>query len=361
MRLLPAEALFWGSVGIVAYVYLGYPLLVALLATLRARRVRRPPAASPVRTVSLIVPAHNEEAVIGAKILNAHALEYPAGQLQLIVVSDGSSDRTGEVARRVGNGRILLLEQPTRQGKAAALNAAVSAATGEILVFTDANVIFERDAIQALVRRFDDPEVGCAVGRVLLTSPQSGEHPGEGLYMRYERWLHAMESRTGTMIGIDGALFAVRRRLYPHLPPGAVVEDFVAGLRCVDQGYRISFEPRAIGYEEAAASVADEFRRKVRMVAGGFQALVEFRHLLNPLRYPLVAWQLLSHKLLRWLVPFPLAVALGANLVLASHPFYMAALLLQGIFYVGAGAAWQVPRSGDSCPSTFPTTSVPST
>ena len=258
------------------------------------------------------------------------------------MVSDGSSDRTADVARRVGNGRILLLEQPTRRGKAEALNAAVSVATGEILLFTDANVIFERDAIQALVRRFDDPEVGCAVGRVLLTSPQSGEPPGEGLYMRYERWLHAMESRTGTMIGIDGALFAVRRRLYPRLPPGAVVEDFVAGLRCVEQGYRISFEPRAVGYEEAAASVADEFRRKVRMVAGGFQALVEFRHLLNPLRYPLVAWQLLSHKLLRWLVPFPLAVALGANLVLpltrstwhASPP---------GHLLRGAGAAWQVP------------------
>lgn len=336
------EATFWVAFGLIVYVYLGYPLLVGLLSTFRGPAVQSD-TIHRVWTVSLIVPAYNEESVIGMKIANACGLAYPIEHCQIIVVSDGSSDRTAEIAREVGGDRVIVLEQPVRRGKAEALNAAVSVAIGEILLFADANVLFERDAVARLVEPFDDPVVGCVVGRVLLTPPKSGEPAGEGAYMRYERWLHAKESRLGTMIGIDGAMFAVRRRLYARLSPDAVVEDFVVGLRCIEQGYRIRFEPRAVAYEEAAGSVADEFRRKTRMVSGGFQALVALRHLLNPLRHPVVAWELISHKLLRWVVPFLLLVTLAASLMLIPSPLYTAAFGAQALFYVCAGIGWRVP------------------
>jgi cellulose synthase/poly-beta-1,6-N-acetylglucosamine synthase-like glycosyltransferase len=333
--------MFWISVGLIAYVYLGYPLLLLLLSRRRRRQSRPSPSPDHVRTVSVVIPAYNEASVIAAKVANACEIEYPAERLQVIVVSDGSLDGTAEIARRVGRGRITLLEQPVRRGKAEALNAARTVATGEILVFTDANVLFERDAVRRLTEPFEDPVVGCVVGRVLLTRAESGEPAGEGVYMRYERWLHSMESRLGTMIGIDGAMFAIRRQLFPPLPSSAIVEDLVAGLRCLEQGSEIRFEPRAVGYEEAATSVADEFRRKARMTSGGFQALVAFRHLLDPLRYPLVSWQLVSHKLLRWLLPVPLLVTLTASLLLVPSPFYTAAFAAQALFYIFAAVGWR--------------------
>lgn len=334
------KVLFWSGTAIVAYTYVGYALVLLALRRL-VRRRRGVATTSP--PVTMIIAAYNEAAVIAAKVRNALDTSYPPDRLEVVVVSDGSTDATDRLAAEAAGERLRLLRSPERRGKAHAMNLGAAHATGTILLFTDANVFFDRDAVGCLARPFEDPWVGAVVGRVALRPEGSHEAVGESLYMRYERGLHQLESDVSSMVTVDGAMFAVRRSLYTPLAEDTVVDDFVTVMRIAERGYRIRYAPDATGWEGAAATVRDELKRKARIIAGGWQALAQMPSLLNPLRHPAIALQLISHKVLRWLVPLCLIAVAGATLALLRAPFYRLALAAQALFYALALASLLVP------------------
>jgi poly-beta-1,6-N-acetyl-D-glucosamine synthase len=290
-------------------------------------------------TVSVIIPFHNEERWVIRKLENTLSWTYPADRLQIIAVSDGSTDDTTMLLRQYGN-RVTVVAYPARQGKPTALNLGAARATGDILIFTDANVFPHPGAVQSLVQRYTDASVGGVCGNVALQGEGSFEPLGEGLYMQYERWLFAHESRGLTMVGADGALFSIRRTLFVPLSVDTITDDFAMALGVLAQGRRVVYEPAARSVEIVVPDVQAEFRRKIRMIAGGYQTLWRYRSLFNPLTRPSVAWQLLSHKLLRWLVPVFLLSALFAAFVARQHPAMALALGIQIVFYSMALCGW---------------------
>jgi cellulose synthase/poly-beta-1,6-N-acetylglucosamine synthase-like glycosyltransferase len=319
-------ALFWASLGALLYTYLLFPLLVGL----RGILLRRPYRSAAIHPrVSLLIAARNEEAAIGAKLDNLNTLEYPADCLQIIIASDGSEDATEEIVGAHRGRAVELLRRP-RQGKAAALNAASEAATGEILVFSDANSRWAPDALASLVRPFADERVGGVAGnQVYDHRPGDESAHGERTYWGLDRLLKAAESRAGNTISATGAIYAIRRDLFRPVPAD-VTDDFFTSAGVIAQGYRLVFAPDAVAYEPPAASGRLEFRRKVRVMTRGLRAVVALRDLLNPTRHGFYALQLLSHKVLRRLMGVPLLL-----LAIAS-----AALWRRGAFY-GVAAAGQ--------------------
>ena len=319
-------ALFIVCAAVVVYVYFGYPALIFVLAKLRPRPVRR---AEITPSLSLIVPVFNEERVIERKIRNSLDCDYPREQLEVLVVSDGSTDATADIVRRHD---VRLIEIP-RSGKAAALNAGAAAARGEILVFTDANVELHRDALRLLVRSFADETVGGVSGRKKFVTRSGGDatEVGESLYWRYEQWQKSLESAFGSIYAADGALYAVRRELYVPIADPAQADDIAVSARVVLQGKRLILDPDAIAYEESPVEGADEFRRKVRVTNHSLCALF---HLGGALwKSGFYSVELISHKLLRHLVPIFLVLLLLANLLLARRPLFAVALAAQIAFY----------------------------
>jgi cellulose synthase/poly-beta-1,6-N-acetylglucosamine synthase-like glycosyltransferase len=322
---------FWILLWLVVYVYAGYPMLLALVRGLGAGRPWKRAEFEP--DVTLVISAYNEAPVIEDKIRNSLALDYPRERLQLVVVSDASDDGTDEIVRRRAGDGVELLRMPSRSGKTLGLNAALERARGEVVVFSDANAMYARDAIRKLVRNFADPGVGAAVGESSYVQPESESERQEGLYWRYETAIKRLESSIGSVVGGDGAIYAVRPS---HYRPMAAddLSDFVNPLQVVAGGHRCVYEPEARSFERAADSFEREFRRKVRIVNRAARALFRMRRLLNPLRHGLFAFELLSHKLLRWLVPFMLPPLLVLNLLLAREGAAFRAMLAgQGAFY----------------------------
>ena len=297
--------IFWICVGLIAYTYGGFALLLAI----RARLCRRPYHAAEITPrISLIVAAHNEAASIGAKMQNALRLDYPPEQLEVIVASDGSSDATEEIVRQFPD-RVCLLSLP-RRGKAAALNAAVVASTGEVLVFSDANSMFDAHALRALVRPLADLGVGGVAGdQRYLPARQRGAEDGERCYWNYDRCLKRWQSAAGSVTSATGAIYAIRRELMTTVPEG-ICDDFAVSTAVVAQGFRLVFAEDAIAYEPPAKTADAEFGRKVRIMTRGLRGVVERRTLLNPFRYGFYALQLFSHKLLRRLMAIPLLALL---------------------------------------------------
>jgi cellulose synthase/poly-beta-1,6-N-acetylglucosamine synthase-like glycosyltransferase len=296
-----AEILFWTSALALLYLFLGYPLLLLVL----GRIIQRPPIVKgAIRPqVTLIISAYNEEEVIEEKIRNSLALDYPREMLEIIVVSDASTDRTDDIVRRYMAEGVILQRRPARRGKTAGLNEAVPVSRGEMVIFSDANVFYARDVIQKLVRNFADPAVGCVTGNsCYLDSEASNAGKNENTYWGYERFLKIKESQVGSMVGSDGAIFAVRKNVVSPLGPDDI-NDFVMPLQVVSRGYRNVFEPEALCYEKAVSQLAQEFRRKVRIVSRSWHGLFRVKALLNPCRYGLFSFQLVSHKMLRWLAP----------------------------------------------------------
>ncbi|MCK9531707.1 MAG: glycosyltransferase family 2 protein [Gammaproteobacteria bacterium] len=334
------EWLLWLSLGAVFYTYAGYPLLLALAAP----RAREPSSAPQHRPqVTVIVAAYNEERFIGDKITTTLAGDYPAERLQLIVVSDGSDDRTEAIVAGFRDPRVQLLRSGRRGGKAAALNLARPHARGEVLVYSDANVMFRPDALARLVEHFADPRCGLVSGRVELQSMDDEEPLGEGAYMRYERFVCAKESALHSMVGTDGGMFAVRAELVGQVPEHLILDDFYIAMGVAAHGYRLRYEPRAQAVEKVPARVSQEFRRKVRIAAGGFQVLGHMALLRRPWRAPLFVAMFVSHKLLRWLSGFVLLTALAANVALADRSGYALLLALQAGGY-GAALGAQLAR-----------------
>lgn len=338
------ELVFWFLVLIVGYVYAGYPLLLRVLESWRARPVRQ---GESEPGVTLIISAFNERDVIASKIENSLATDYPSERLEILVVSDASDDGTDDVAAGYAYRGVKVLRMPERGGKTVGLNAATEQAQGDILIFSDANAMYRPDAIRALVRNFDDPEVGAVVGESTYSDSASDAGKSESAYWRYETAIKRLESRIGSVVGGDGAIYAIRKDCYRPMSADAL-SDFVNPLQIVQQGKRCVYEPEAVSVEEAAGSFDKEFRRKVRIVNRAWRATMSMKYLLNPFRHGLFAWALISHKLLRWLVPVLLAGILATNIALMRYDLaYLATLLLQIAFYGLAVAGWQIRRRRD--------------
>ncbi|KAA3628672.1 MAG: glycosyltransferase family 2 protein [Proteobacteria bacterium] len=329
------EYVFWIALLAVVYSYFGYPLILMALERLAPRPiVRVAPGFTP--SVTIIVPAYNEATVIGRKLENLLNLEYPLERLQIIVVSDGSTDATDSVVEAAANdGRLTLIRVAERRGKANALNVGLTAATGEIVVFSDSSIMLDPNALRAIVVPFGDPAVGCVSGEDHI--PEGG---GEGLYGRYELFLRNRESAIGSIVGASGSFYAQRRDLCQPFVDG-LAPDFLSVLNTVEAGYRAVTEPAAFGIMSAVRNPGEEFSRKVRTLLRGMTTLWEKRMLLNPLRYGRFAWVLLSHKVIRWLVPLFLVLLLLSGMALAKHPFYLVMLMLQCLFYGVAVLAWR--------------------
>ncbi len=333
-----AALIFWICVGLLVYIYLGYPLLCWLLGNLLRRGVRqRISSDDALPRVSIVTAAHNEAGSIAATLENKLALDYPADRLEIVVVSDGSTDETDAIVGRFADRGVRLLRQEPRAGKTSALNFAVPQTTGDLVAFADANSIWDPDALRRLVAPFADPEIGYVTGRMLYLAPD-GSLSGEGCtaYMRYENTLRTWETRIGSIVGVDGGIDAVRRELYEPMRPDQL-PDFVLPLSVRAQGYRVVYAPEAVLHEATLASAADEFSMRVRVTLRAWHALRDKALLLNPFRYGLFAWQLFSHKLLRYLGPFLQIGAFAANLfLLTSGPLWTLAFLAQVGFYVCA-------------------------
>jgi cellulose synthase/poly-beta-1,6-N-acetylglucosamine synthase-like glycosyltransferase len=333
-----AAILFWVSVGLIAYTHLGYPLLLSLLT--RRRKEPRYEQLDPLPKVSLIVAAHDEEDVIEAKVANALALEYPRDRLELIVASDGSGDATAERAREAG--ADLVLELP-RGGKTAAQNAAAEQAEGEVLAFSDANSAWSPAALRALVAPFADPRVGYVCGQVRFLSPEGDNL--EGAYWRYEMEVRGMESRLAGVTAGNGAIYAVARDAYLALPPAAS-HDLSFPFLLAKRGLRSRYSPAAAAEEKMVPTIEGEFARKRRMMVGLWDIVVG-EGMLSPLGYPLLYWfELLSHRLLRYLTPFLHLVALVANAALLGDGWvYSLTFTFQLCFLLAALCGWIVPQA----------------
>jgi cellulose synthase/poly-beta-1,6-N-acetylglucosamine synthase-like glycosyltransferase len=319
---------FWVSFLAVAYAYAGYPLAIGMLARLRARRVDPKAGLVDDLGVSMIIPVHNERSIIRQKLINTKQLEYQPGLLQILFVSDGSTDGTDAIIEESQDDRISLLLLPVRGGKAGALNEGLAHARHPIVVFSDASILLATDAIQQIVRPFSDPAVGCVSGEDHV--PAGG---GEGLYGRYELFLRRQESLLHSIVGASGSFYAQRREICEPFPPG-LAPDFLSVLRTVERGYRAVSWPEARGEMTALASVSDEFSRKVRTILRGLTTLVHHRRLLNPFTHGIFAFELVSHKVARWLVPVFLLSLFVSSAVLALQSWwYSGALLIQVLFY----------------------------
>jgi cellulose synthase/poly-beta-1,6-N-acetylglucosamine synthase-like glycosyltransferase len=335
MLALMSEFGLWACLLLIAYVYVGYPLTLRLLP---GRAIRRQPQ-SARRRVTVVVAAFNEARHIRETVLNKLAQHYPEDLLDVIVVSDGSSDGTDALVAAINSPRVTLLRQEPRQGKTSALNRAVAECRSEIVVFSDANSRYDRSAIAQLVEAFDDPSVGYVTGQLIYDDPgQTAVGGGSGIYMRYENWVRSLETRVGSIVGVNGGIDAVRRSLYQPMRPDHL-PDFMLPLRVVAQGYRVIYCPEAVCREEALGYQRDEFRMRVRVSLRGLHTLWEMRAMLHP-RRGLFAVQLLIHKVIRYLLILPLAGAVIFNVPLRSVPFYGLLLSAQLGCYALAAAGW---------------------
>jgi len=329
------EFVFWACVVIVLYVYAGYPLLCYVIASILNRL---PARSSHQKSTTIIIAAYNEADQIVSTVHNKLDLVYPVEQLSIVVVSDGSDDGTDDQVAGISDSRVRLLRQEPRAGKTAALNLAVPLARGNIIVFSDANSLYAPTALKNLLAPFADPQVGYVTGRMVYKAPD-GSLTGQGcsIYMLYENTLRKWETRLGSIVGVDGGIDAVRRELYEPMRADQL-PDFVLPLNVREKGYRVVYEPEALLYEDALADAKGEFRMRVRVTLRALHALKDKAALLNPVKYGLFAWQLFSHKLLRYLAPLFLIVALVANLILApSSTFWLCLIFLQFVFYLVAG------------------------
>lgn len=331
---------FWLSFFIVFYTFAGYGILLYFIIKIRRTiKGRRPiPAADNLPKCTLVVAAYNEEAFIGNKIANSLKLNYPEGKLKLVFITDGSSDKTPDIISRYP--QIQLLHQPERAGKIAAVHRAMAYVHTEVAVFTDANTFLNSDAIINICRHYADPTVGSVAGekRVQMDENADASAAGEGFYWKYESALKKWDSELYSVVGAAGELFSVRRSLYQDVEPDTVLDDFMISMLIAEKGYRIVYEPEAYASETASENVSEELKRKIRIAAGGIQSILRLKGLFNIFKYPILSFQYISHRILRWTVtPFLLIATFILNGVIAfqCHSlFYQAFFGAQIFFYI---------------------------
>lgn len=326
-----AEVFFWVALAALFYVYAGYPLLLAMLGVLKSRQKAE---VGPTPSLSVLIAAYNEEAGIRKKIEQTLALDYPAELLEIIVLSDGSTDQTETIVESFRDPRVRLLRVTGRKGKTNAQNEGVKVARGEVLIFSDATTIYHPLALRYLASNYRDASVGAVSGRYQYFDTADGSPTGAGTiaFWNYENFIKIRQSRLRTISGCCGCIYSVRRSLYTDLSPD-VISDLVQPLHVIRQGYRVVFEDRALAYEETTHTTSEEFRMRVRVVTRGIGGLLSVPNLLTPWKFPWVCFQLWSHKVLRWLVPFFLLVLFGSDLLVAAYPGYRLFLVAQLAFY----------------------------
>lgn len=341
-----AGILFWLCVAFVLYVYAGYPILIMLWASLRPRRADYEPV---LPSVTLLIAAHNEEKIIAAKLENSLHLDYPRDRLQILVANDGSTDRTAEIIQRYADRGIEMWSVMPRGGKMNAINGAMQGARNEIVLFSDADNLYEPDALREMVKPFSDPSVGGVSGaRVVMGNHSLGK--AEALYWRYEEQIKRAETRVGSCAGVAGDALAVRRDLYLPPPASTINDDFFILLGVLKQGYRFAFAPAARSAHPVTGTEQGEIERRARMVAGRYQAMFSGWKML-PFRNPVAVWQIVSHKYLRPMVPLAVIVAMVANIVafalpsrlnapawlVLGRPYVWLTLALEACFFLLAG------------------------
>nr|WP_224997445.1 glycosyltransferase family 2 protein [Cesiribacter sp. SM1] len=333
--------LFWLSLFIVFYSYMGYGLLLWFMIKVKRLFRGKPFAAEPPEwpTVTLLVAAYNEEEDIQTKIFNSLTLDYPTERIKYMFVTDGSDDRTPEIVARYP--QLVHLHRPERQGKLAAVERAMKQVTTDLVVFTDANTLLNPQAIKNMARHFKDEKVGAVAGekKVLSAQEDAAAGAGEGFYWRYENTLKRWDSELHTVVGAAGELFAIRSSCFEAVPRNTVIEDFYLTMRIAQKGYRVIYEPEACAEELPSANSGEELKRKIRIAAGGIQAVVRLKSVLNPLRYGWLSFQYVSHRVLRWtLAPLSLLIILLSNMALAlsGSPFFQLVLGAQLVFYAFA-------------------------
>lgn len=313
------------------YVYVGYPALLFILSIFWRRR-RPAPGYAPA--ISVLIAACNEEAGIGKKLEQTLKLDYPPDKLEVLVLSDGSQDRTDEIIEQFRDPRVRLVRIPNRRGKTNAQNEGVHHANGEILVFSDATTVYHPQALRYLAANYEDPSVGAVSGRYQYFDLDEKSPTGLGTiaFWNYENNIKVRQSRISTLTGCCGCIYSVRKSAYTELAPD-IISDLVQPLRVIQKGYRVVFEDRALAYEQTTESTSEEFKMRVRVITRGMRGLLSVPELLKPWKHPWIAFQLFSHKILRWMVPILLFLLLADNLILIAQPYYRGLLILQAGFY----------------------------
>ena len=343
MLILISKILFFASSGLILYVYFGYPLLLSVA----ARFMRRPVTRKSIEpSVSILIAAYNEAAVIRQKLANCLLLEYPKEMLEIILLSDGSDDGTVRIAKQFADTGVTVFDLP-RGGKIQALNQGARAARGEILVFTDANAMLQNDALKHLVSNFADPSVGGVCGNQRYTGAKdSGVSSGENLYWKYDKFIKRLESSIGSAVAADGSLYAIRASLYRPLDDLAQADDHAISSRVVTEGYRLILDERAVAYEEPPGEGRREFRRKIRVANHTAASIMNLPEALDPRVTGVYALELISHKVLRYFVPVFMMIALAANgLLLSEGLLYRLAAAGQVLFYLCALLGYLFRRS----------------
>ena len=334
---------FWFAAGLMLYTYAGYPLWMYLRSRLQPRPQQQ---GSIFPTLSIILAVHNGAALLRQKVAHLLSLDYPQDRMEIEIVSDGSTDGTDDILKEFQDPHVKCFRCPEHSGKAAALNMGIESATGEILLFLDIRPWIESNALQLLISNFEDPRVGCVTGELVLRD--DGHDPGAqavaGLYWRYEQWIRNCEAKVDSPLGVYGGFYAIRRKLASALPNGTILDDMLQPLSVIRQGYRSVLDLRARVYDIWPKSLRGEFHRKVRTLAGNFQLLQLAPWLLS--RQNRLRFELISHKLMRLLVPLLLVTLLASSALLAGHSrLYAGVLASQIVFYVLAalGSAPNIP------------------
>lgn len=345
------EVLLWISLFVVFYAFFGYGILLFIIIKIK-RMLRGLPvipvvSAANLPTCSLVIAAYNEEGFILEKIKNTLELEYPAGKLEFIFITDGSTDRTPELIAAYP--QIRLMHSTDRRGKIAAVHRAMDTITTEVVVFTDANTYLNPDALLKICRHYADAKVGAVAGEKRIQIDVAADATaGEGFYWKYESKLKAWDAELHSVVGAAGELFSIRTALYQPVSPNAILDDFMISLLVAQDGYRVLYEPEAYATETSSENVKEELKRKIRIAAGGIQSIVWLKSLLNPFKQPLLSFQYISHRVLRWTVtPFLMILALLLNIAIVINGgsmLYHILLIGQLAFYLASLAGWLLER-----------------
>lgn len=338
--------LFWILIGTAVYAYAVYPLLIAAFARLKHREPQ-PSLPEPLPHVTLFVTAFNEEQFVEDKIANSHALNYPADRLHLVWVTDGSNDKTNQLLANHSDVRVLY--EPERRGKVHAMKRGLEFVETDIVIFTDANTMLSPESVTEIVRLFENPRIGCVAGekRISRDSRENAASSGEGAYWRYESWIKRNDAIAGTAIGAAGELFAMRKSLYQPISDNTLLDDFEISLRIALTGYKIGYSPLACAIERPSANIGEEMKRKVRIAAGSIQTMLRLGGLFNFFRHPMLTFQYVSHKVLRWVaVPLAMVLIIPTNIYLSAinnfaiSNIYTWTLIAQALFYIAAFAGF---------------------
>jgi len=344
------KIIFWISLFIAFYTFFGYGIVLYILVKIRRavkgpRVIAAPGSFTPALT--FVIAAYNEAEIMEEKIHNTFALQYPADKFKILIVTDGSDDGTPDVVARYP--QIQLMHQPARKGKIAAVHRAMQTVTTEIVVFTDANTFLNSDALLYLCRHYKDEKVGAASGEKKVNSGDEADATaGEGIYWKYESTLKKWDAELYSVVGAAGELFSIRTSLYQPVPPETILDDFMISLLAAEKGYRIAYEPLACAVEHGSESIAEELKRKIRIAAGGIQSIIWLKSLMNPFKNPVLAFEYVSHRVLRWTVtPFLLILAFILNGIIALQTgglLYTGLFVLQAFFYILALLGWWMEK-----------------